>query len=181
MGNPIEPGDYPFDKTHSQIGFSVQHLGLTPVRGLFTGYEGRLLVADLAAGSALDVTVDVTTVQSGNAGRDEHLQSADYFDSANHPTMTFRSTGFVEGPNAWTVAGELTLKGVTKTVPLTFEVNGIGENPLAGTTVAGFSGTASINRKDFNVNFEGVNNGLAVVADKIELVIDVEATLRPAE
>jgi polyisoprenoid-binding protein YceI len=174
MGNPIEPGDYAFDTTHSQIGFSVQHLGLTPVRGLFTGYRGRLLVADLPAGSSLEVTVDVTTVQSGNAGRDEHLQVADYFDSANHPTMTYRSTGFVEGPSGWTVDGELTLKGTTRPLSLQAAVTGRALFPLDQKEHIGVTATGHLHRTAFGI---GPDVPAFLLSDVIQLELAVQLLL----
>jgi polyisoprenoid-binding protein YceI len=171
MGNPIEPGDYPFDTTHSQIGFSVQHLGLTPVRGLFTGYAGRLVVADLAASSSLEVSVDVTTVDSGHAGRDEHLQSPDYLDSARHPTMTFRSTGFEEGANGWTVAGELTLKGITRPLSLLASVTGRAVFPLDGTEHIGVTASGQLSRTAFGI---GPDVPAFLLGDAINLELAVQ-------
>jgi polyisoprenoid-binding protein YceI len=95
--------------------------------------------------------------------------------------MTYKATGVRQDGDKFVLDGELTLKGVTKVVPLTFELNGIGENPITGGSVAGFSGTASINRKDFNVNFEGVQNGIAIVSDKIDIHVEIEANLRQPE
>src|SRR5919199_1022186 len=103
-----------------------------------------------------------------------HLGSADFFEVETYPTMTYKASGVRQDGDKFVLDGELTLKGVTKVVPLTFEVNGIAQNPMTGGTVAGFSGTATINRKEFNVNFEGVQNGIAVVSDKVDIHVEVE-------
>ncbi len=89
--------------------------------------------------------------------------------------MTYKATGARQDGEKFVLDGELTLKGVTKTVPLTFELNGFGADPLGRHASPASPATAQINRKDFNVNFEGVQNGLAVVGDKIDIHIEIEA------
>jgi polyisoprenoid-binding protein YceI len=171
MGNPIEPGTYAFDAVHSQIGFSVHHLGLTPVRGLFAGYSGTLVVGDVPEHSTLEVTVDVASVQSGNAGRDEHLQAPDYFDSANHPTMSYRSTGFAEGPEGWTVQGELTLKGITRRLALVAVLTGRQVFPLDRKEHIGVTATGQLARTDFEI---GPQVPAMVLSDVIHLDLAVQ-------
>ncbi len=171
MGNPIEPGTYAFDTTHSQIGFSVQHLGLTPVRGLFAGYEGALSVADTPERSSLEVTVDVTSVQSGNAGRDEHLQAPEYLDSLNHPTMTYRSRGFVESPDGWTVEGELTLKGITRPLALHAMLTGRQVFPLDRREHIAITATGQLARTNFDI---GAQVPAMLLSDVIRLDLAVQ-------
>jgi polyisoprenoid-binding protein YceI len=171
MGLPLEPGEYAFDTTHSQIGFRIEHLGLTPVRGLFAGYQGRLVVADVAASSSLEVTVDVTTVQSGHAGRDEHLLSPDYFDPASHPTMRFASTAFTEGPDAWTVEGALTLKGVTRPVLLQAALTGRALFPADKRQHIGVRASGRLLRTEFGI---GSAVPAFILSDVVELELAVQ-------
>jgi polyisoprenoid-binding protein YceI len=171
-------GTWDIDQAHSEVGFVVRHLVVTKVRGRFANFSGTIVTAENPLESSVDIEVDLNSITTNQEQRDGHLRSADFFEVETYPTMTYKASGARQDGDKFVLDGELTLKGVTKVVPLTFELNGIGENPLAGGTVAGFSGTASINRKDFNVNFEGVQNGIAIVSDKIDIHIEVEANLR---
>jgi polyisoprenoid-binding protein YceI len=174
-------GTWDIDPAHSEVGFVVRHLVVTKVRGRFASFSGTIVTAENPLESSVDISVDLNSITTNQEQRDGHLRSADFFEVEKHPTMTYKATGARQDGDKFVLDGELTLKDVTKVVPLTFEVNGIGENPMTGGTVAGFSGTATINRKDFNVNFEGVQNGIAIVSDKIEIHIEVEANLRKPE
>jgi polyisoprenoid-binding protein YceI len=171
-------GTWDIDQAHSEVGFVVRHLVVTKVRGRFASFSGTIVTAENPLESSVDVEIDVNSITTNQEQRDGHLRSADFFEVEKYPTMTYKGSGVRQEGDKFVIDGELTLKGVTKVVPLTFELGGIGENPLAGGTVAGFSATATINRKDFNVNFEGVQNGIAIVSDKIDIHIEAEANLR---
>lgn len=174
-------GTWDIDPSHSEVGFVVRHLVVTKVRGRFADFSGSIVTAANPLESSIDISIDLNSITTNQEQRDGHLRSADFFEVETYPTMTYKASGARQDGDKFVLDGELTLKGVTKVVPLTFEVNGIGENPLANTTVAGFSGSAVINRKDFGVNFEGVQNGIAIVSDKIEIHVEVEANLRQPE
>ena len=174
-------GTWDIDPVHSEVGFVVRHLVVTKVRGRFTDVKGTIVTAENPLESQVDIEIDLNSITTHNEQRDGHLRSADFFEVETYPTMTYKASGARQDGDKFVLDGELTLKGVTKVVPLTFEVNGIGENPLAGGTVAGFSATGAINRKDFNVNFEGVQNGIAIVSDKVDIHIEAEANLRKPE
>jgi polyisoprenoid-binding protein YceI len=170
-------GTWDFDAAHTYVGFVVRHLVVTKVRGRFEEVEGHIVTAENPLNSTVEVYVDLNSVNTNNEGRDNHLRSADFFGTEQFPKMTYRSTGIRQDGDEFVLDGELTIKDVTRQVPLAFELNGFSADPWGGTRI-GISAKGEINRTDFNVNFEGVQNGLAVVADKIELVIDVEAKLR---
>lgn len=170
-------GTWDIDPVHSEVGFVVRHLVVTKVRGRFADVKGHFVTAENPFDSKVEVEVALDSISTLNETRDGHLRSADFFEVEKYPTMTYKASGVRQDGDKFVLDGELTLKDVTKVIPLTFELNGFGQHP-SGTTVAGFSGTTSINRREFNVNFEGVQNGLAVVGDKIEIFIEVEATLR---
>jgi polyisoprenoid-binding protein YceI len=169
-------GTWDIDATHSEVGFVVRHLVVTKVRGRFAKFSGKIVTAENPLDSSVDISVDLDSITTNSDQRDGHLRSADFFEVESYPQMTYKATGARQDGEKFVLDGELSLKDVTKVVPLTFELNGFSADPWGGTR-AGFSATAQINRKDFNVNFDGVQNGLAVVGDKIEIHIEVEAVL----
>lgn len=173
-------GTWDIDTTHSEVGFVVRHLVVTKVRGRFAKFSGSIVTAENPLDSSVDISVDLNSITTNADQRDNHLRSADFFEVEKYPEMTYKATGARQDGENFVLDGELTLKDVTKVVPLTFELNGFSADPWGGTR-AGFSASAQINRKDFNVNFEGVQNGLAVVGDKIDIHIEVEAVLRQPE
>jgi len=173
-------GTWDIDASHSEVGFVVRHLVVTKVRGRFAKFSGSIVTAENPLESSVDISVDLDSITTNSDQRDGHLRSADFFEVEKYPEMTYKATGARQDGENFVLDGELTLKDVTKVVPLTFELNGFSADPWGGTR-AGFSATAQINRKDFNVNFEGVQNGLAVVGDKIDIHIEVEAVLRAPE
>lgn len=173
-------GTWDFDLAHTYVGFVVRHLVVTKVRGRFDSVEGHLITAKNPLDSTVEVSVDLHSVNTNNETRDNHLRSADFFESESHPRMTFRSTGVRQEGGEYFLDGDLSIKDVTRPITLTFEYAGVTPDPWGGTRI-GFSAKGEINRRDYNVNFEGLQNGLAVVADKVEIVIDVEAKLRPEE
>jgi polyisoprenoid-binding protein YceI len=170
-------GTWTIDPVHSEVGFSVRHMMVSKVRGRFNTFSGEIVTGDKPADSSVTAEIDLTSIITGNEQRDAHLRSADFFEVETYPKMTYRSTGVREDDGDFIVDGELTLKGVTKSVPLRLEVNGFGEDPYGGTR-AGFTGTAEINRRDFNVNFSApMQNGGAVVSDKVTISLEIEAVL----
>lgn len=173
-------GTWDIDPAHTDVGFVVRHLVVTKVRGKFSDVTGTIVTAENPLDSTVDIRVALNSISTHNDSRDEHLRSADFFEVEKHPEMTYQASGVRQDGENFVLEGELTLKGVTRVVPLTFELNGFSADPWGGTR-AGFSATGQINRRDFNVNFEGVQNGLAVVGDKIDIQLEVEAVLRQPE
>jgi polyisoprenoid-binding protein YceI len=170
-------GTWDLDPSHSEIGFSVRHLMVSKVRGRFTKFEGEVVTAADPLESRVDVTIDVDSIVTGDENRDTHLRSADFFDVANNPKMTYRSTGVHQEGDRYVVDGELSLHGVTRPVPLTVELNGFIDSPM-GTRV-GFSATSEINRKDFGIEFNmSLEGGGVVVGDKVAIALEIEALLR---
>lgn len=170
----LTAGTWVIDPVHSAVTFSVRHLMVSKVRGEFTEFSGQITVGDDGT-AAVAADISVGSVTTKNKQRDEHLHSTDFFDAANHPTATFRSTGLrQEGGNLF-VDGEFTLRGVTKPITLNLEYNGV--NPGMGQgEVAGFEATTVINRKEFGVNFDApLENGGAVVGDKVTITLEIEA------
>lgn len=170
-------GTWDIDPAHTDVGFVVRHMVVAKVRGRFDDVKGQIVTGENPLESSVDIAIDLRSVSTNNKQRDDHLRSPDFFEVETHPEMTYRATGARQDGDEFVLDGELTLKGLAKTVPLTFELNGFTTDPWGGAR-AGFSATAQINRKDFDVNFDGVQNGVAVVADKIDIHIEVEAVLR---
>jgi polyisoprenoid-binding protein YceI len=170
-------GTWTIDPVHSEVGFSVRHMMVSKVRGRFTNFSGQIVTTDDPFKSSATAEIDLKSITTGQDQRDEHLRSADFFEVEKYPTMTYRSTGARFEDGNYILDGELTLKGVTKSVPLVLEMNGFGPDPYGGTR-AGFTAFGEINRRDFNVNFTAaLQNGGAVVADKVTLHLEIEAVL----
>ena len=160
------------DKAHSQVNFSILHLGLSNVRGHFGNIGGTIVLneSDIAK-STLNVTIDVSTVDTGVAGRDGDLKSPNFFDVAQFPTATFVSTSIAKNGSALAVSGNLTLHGVTKPVQLQVEgptgpVPGMDKKPHSG-----FSATTTISRTAFGI---ATKVPTAVVGDEVKLTIDLD-------
>jgi polyisoprenoid-binding protein YceI len=149
---------------------------LTKVRGRFTGVEGTVIVGEDPKDSTVSVTIDMTTVNSGDDTRDDHLRSADLFDVQNHPTATFQSTEVRWDGSTGVVTGELTINGVTKPVELTVDYLGYAEDPW-GNRKAVFSARGRINREDWGITWNmPLARGGLLVSKEIDLELEVELT-----
>jgi polyisoprenoid-binding protein YceI len=174
----VSTGTWTIDASHTEIGFSVRHL-VSKVRGKFETFEGVIVTQDDLETSTVNVTVDLTSINTGSTDRDNHLRSADFFEVETHPKMTFVSTGIVQKSDTdFVVAGDLTIKGVTKPVELATEFLGEGGDPWGGTRV-GIEATAEISRKEFGIDFNiPLEGGKVMVGDKISIHINAEAVLQ---
>ncbi len=168
--------EYTFDKSHSAIGFQVKHMAISKVNGEFNDYTGgfNFVPGDPSAWSA-HITIEAGSVDTGNEKRDEHLRSADFFDAEKFPTLTFTSTGVsMTDQSEGKVTGELTMRGVTRTVTLDLEFMGTVTDPW-GNEKAGFSLSGKINRKDWGLNWsKTLETGGLIVSDTVKLMIDIE-------
>jgi polyisoprenoid-binding protein YceI len=170
-----EAATWNIDPVHSEVGFSVRHMMVSKVRGRFGSFSGQIVTAEDPAASTVTAEIDLSSISTGQDQRDDHIRSADFFEVETYPTMTYKSTGIRVEDGEYVLDGDLTLKGVTKSVPLRLELNGFGPDAYGGTR-AGFTATGEINRRDFGVNFSApMANGGAVVADKIALHLEIEA------
>src|SRR5215204_1987949 len=136
-------GTWALDPGHTEVAFIGRHFGLTKVRGRFTGVTGTVQVGDAVTDSHVEVIIDMASVESGSIDRDDHLRSKDFFDVAAHPTATFRSLAVEHVGADGTIAGELTIKGVTRPVSLDVEFLGQAHDPW-GNERAVFSASATI-------------------------------------
>ena len=169
-------GTYAIDASHTHVGFKVRHLMVSKVRGRFADFEGTVTIADEPLESSVEVTVQLASIDTRDAGRDEHLRSADFFDAATHPTMTFRSTGVRETGTTgrYAVDGELTVRGITKPLTLDVTFDGTARDPWGGER-AGFTATAEIDREDYGLTWnQSLETGGVLVGKKVELEIEAE-------
>jgi polyisoprenoid-binding protein YceI len=170
-----EAATWTIDPVHSEVGFSVRHMMVSKVRGRFSTFSGQLVTAADPTKSSVTAEIDLGSINTGQEQRDAHIKSADFFEVETYPTMTYKSTGIRVQDGEYILDGDLTLKGVTKSVPLRLELQGFGPDAYGGYR-AGFTATGELNRRDFNVNFNApMQNGGVVVADKIQLHLEIEA------
>ena len=173
-------GTWEVDPVHSDVSFTVRHMMVSKVRGRFGGFTGEMVTGEDITTSSVRAEIDATSIDTGNEQRDGHVRSADFFDVENHPTWTYTSTGVRTDGDDLVIDGELTIKGVTRSVPLALEVNGFGPDAFGGTR-AGFTGTTTINRSDFGVDIAmPLDGGGVVVSEKVQISIEIEGVLRAA-
>jgi polyisoprenoid-binding protein YceI len=171
----IETGAYGIDNVHSQVGFEVKHLGISTFRGSFGGFEGTINVGENGIES-IDGSIEVASVEVPEEQLIGHLLSPDFFDAEAHPQGSFKSTGVekVDGEN-YKVTGDLSLRGQTNSVVLDVEVEGAGVG-MDGSSVLSLKADGIINRNDYGISWgAALDSGAAVVAEKVRIVLTVEA------
>lgn len=167
-------GTWKLDPAHSEIGFSVRHMMIGKVRGRFRSFEATLTVPEDLARSTVDVTIDAASFDTGHEARDASVLAPEYLDVDRYPQLTFRSTGVRRAGDAYLLAGELTVRDVTRPVTLRMEPHGTIEDPY-GSERAGFTAWCEINRKDFGITVDlPMDAGGVVVGDKIRVEIEAE-------
>ncbi|MBV9059774.1 MAG: YceI family protein [Pseudonocardiales bacterium] len=170
-------GDYVLDASHSRIGFVARHAMVTKVRGSFDELAGTAHIDfENPANSHAELTIQVASVNTGNGQRDEHLRNNDFFDAANFPQITFKSTAAeAVDHNTYRLTGDLTIKGITKPVTVDFEYTGTATDPFGNIRI-GFEGTTTINRRDWGVAWNAaLEAGGVLVSDKVTLEFDISA------
>ena len=170
-------GTYSIDPTHSRLGFVARHAMVTKVRGSFNDFEGTaVLDGDDVTRSTANLTIQVASVDTRQAQRDEHLRSGDFFDVAAFPTFTFVSTGARQtGEGEFELTGDLTIKDTTRSVAIPFTYEGTSQDPFGNTRV-GFEGSVVVHRKDWGLTYNAaLETGGVLVSDKITLEFEVSA------
>ncbi len=171
MSESLTPGTWDIEPSHSSIGFTVRHLGLSKVRGQFKEFSGSIVIAENALESTVSAAAEISSIDTNNADRDGHLQSTDFFGAEDNPQMTFNSTSVTET----SLAGQLSINGVTNDVVFDLEFHGVAVDGY-GTTRAGFSATGEILRSDFGISFNmpvGLDGML--IGDKINIELEIQA------
>jgi len=170
-------GRWAVDPVHSYVGFVIKHMMVSKVRGRFTEIEASIVTAADPVDSSVTATIQAGSIDTNNSMRDDHIRSADFFDAASHPTLSFASTGIRHIDGQFFIDGDLTIRGATKPVTLQVETPEFGPNPQGGTK-AGFSATTEINRNDFGVSYNGpIPGGGMALGDKVQIVLEIEADL----
>jgi polyisoprenoid-binding protein YceI len=170
------------DPDHSVASFAVRHLMITNIRGTVTGVTGTILFDPAALeNSSVEASLPLAGLSTGNKKRDEHLMSADFFDVVHFAAITFRSTKVEKtGINRGKITGDLTLRGVTRSVTMEAEYFGPIKSPadLGGETTMGFAASVTINREDFGIMWNlPFDNGNLVVGKDVDITLDIEADL----
>lgn len=174
------PATYVTDKAHTEVGFSIRHF-FSKVHGRFTDFVATIQFdpKDLAK-SSVEATVQATSISTDNERRDNHLRSDDFFAVEKNPTLTFKSTKITPGKdNTFKLAGDLTMRGVTKPVVFDAELLGTGDISMGGRVVgtrAGFTATTVVNRKDFGISWNRtLDQGGTMLDDNVKIELNVEA------
>lgn len=163
------------DTAHTSVGFVARHMGLSKVRGQFTSFKGEV------EGDPKDITsargrveIDLASIDTGNADRDAHLKSADFFDVEKYPTMVFETKEIKAEDGDYKVVGDLTIKDITKEAVLDYEHGGEGVDPYGNRKIGGTL-TGTINRRDWELNWNvPLDTGGVLVSEKIKLEIDFQ-------
>jgi len=171
-GLQAQTSTWTIDPAHSSIGFAVKHLGVSTVRGTLTGIKGTVTLDEKdITKSTVEAVIDATTVNTNVEARDKHLKSPDFFNIAQYPTLSFKSTKVVSAGGKTQLIGDLTLAGVTKSV--TFDLDGPAppQKGQGGKIISGFSATGTLSRSNFSF---GPKFGSAMLSDDVKFTIDVE-------
>ncbi len=170
-------GTWTLDPSHSEVTFSVRHMMISKVRGTFGVKSATLIAPENPLETTVAATVDVSSVDTKDEGRDNHLRSADFFDTETYPTMDFRSTGVRIEKGDFLVDGDLTIKGITKPVTFDFDFGGFGTDPW-GNYKAGATAKAVINREDFGLTWNAaLETGGVLVGKDVTIELDLQGAL----
>ncbi|MEH7382153.1 YceI family protein [Bacillus sp. JJ1533] len=165
------------DTSHSSIDFSVKHMMIAKVKGSFENFEAIIEAdpADLTTAN-IEFKIDLTSINTKNEDRDNHLRSADFFDVENHPSMTFKSTSIVKTDDGeYDVTGDLTIRGTTRTETFQVVFEGAGKDPW-GNEKVGFSANGQLNRSDYGLVWNAaLETGGVLVGDQVKISIEIEA------
>ncbi|BCW79985.1 MULTISPECIES: YceI family protein [Micrococcaceae] len=175
----VTTGTWTLDNSHSEIGFTVRHAGISKVRGQFKEAEATLDLAENVADSKVNATIKTASFDSGDVNRDGHVRGEDFFDVEKFPEISFVSNSIVPKGDAYELQGDLTIKGVTRPVALETELHGVAVDPF-GNTRAGLTAETTISRKDFGLTWNAVlEAGGVLVSDKVAINLEL-AFIAPA-
>ena len=175
----LTAGSWALDASHSNVAFEARHAMVSKVRGQFTTFDADVAIGENLTDSKVRASVDLSSVETGNEQRDEHLRGSDFFLVEQHPQMVFESTEIREDGGDYKIVGDLTVRGVTRPVTFDLELNGVTIDPW-GNDRAGFEAVTTINRKDWGLDWNvPLEKGLGVlVGDKVKIILDI-ALIKP--
>lgn len=170
-----DPVRFDIDPNHSYVGFTVRHLGVTNVKGRFMRFSGHIMLNETdVTRSAVNVTVETGSIDTSNDRRDNHLRSEDFFEAETYPNLTFISTDIEQSTEGLVMVGDLTIRDVTKKVRVPFEIAG-PVTTESGRKRLGAEGTLRINRFDYGLQWNRIQEAVQVVADEVRIELSVEA------
>ena len=171
IGAQAQTSTWTIDPMHSSVNFQIRHMGVSTVRGSLSGVKGSITFDEKdITKSTVQSTIDATTINTGNDARDKHLKTADFFDVATYPVITFKSTGITNNGKLQ-LTGDLTLHGVTKSVTLDLDGPATPQKNQQGKVISGFSASGTISRSAFGI---GAKFPAAAVGDDVKFTIYVE-------
>ena len=170
----VPAGTWSVDPIHSTVGFSVKHLGIATVRGKFEDFEGTLEIGEGDESACAFGTVQGVSINTGDAGRDEHLRSADFFDVENNPKLSFQSKSIEQvDEDTYRITGDLTIRGTTREVVFEGVTQGVDQDPW-GNTRLGLEVVGQIERSDFGLNWnQALESGGVLVGKKVKILLDL--------
>ena len=173
-------GSWALDPTHSEVTFSVKHLAISKVRGIFERFTASIVTAEDPSASTVEASIEVASINTNQKDRDKHLRTNDFFKADEFPNITFTSTSVVLAGDDITVVGDLTLRGVTKSVTLSGEFGGTVTDGY-GQTKAGFTASTKINRHDYGVSWNAaLEAGGLTLGDEISINFELQFVLEAA-
>lgn len=176
MSAALTPGNWTLDTAHSEVGISVRHAGISKVRAVFDDANATLTIAEDGSAS-VNAAVKADSFNSNNGDRDAHVRGEDFLDAEKFPELTFVATGVQATSEEFELSGDLTIRGETRTVTFEVEFGGQAVDPF-GATRAGFSGSASISRKEFGLTWNAaLEAGGVLVGDKVTIDLEVAFVL----
>jgi polyisoprenoid-binding protein YceI len=172
-------GTWKIEPVHSEISFQVRHLAISKVRGKFENFDVTIVTAEDPKDTTIEASIDVSSVNTGQEARDNHLRSSDFFLAEEHPKVLFSATGdnLTFDGDDFTLVGDLTLRGVTKPITLKGELGGVIDDPY-GNVRAGATATTKINRQDFGVSWNAaLEAGGFTLGDDVTITLDLQVVL----
>lgn len=174
LAQAVPEGSYSIDAAHSKVGFEIDHLVISTVEGKFTSFSGAINIDKTIGKSIADVSVDISSIDTSNKDRDDHLRSADFFDVAKFPKMTFKSKTVILKGKDLTLKGDLTIKGTTKSVIFKGKYLGAAKG-LYGEERIAFKASTEINRQEYGLSWSKAVEAGPVVGDEVEIDLVIEA------
>ena len=168
-------GTWQIDRAHSAVEFVARHLMIAKVRGRFTDVAGTIEIGEVPEDSSAHVTIQASSISTGDEARDTHLRAPDFLDVEQFPTIEFHSTSVENEGSHWLLVGDLTVRGVTRAVVLDVEFDGAATDPFGNSKIA-FSASSQVNREDFGLTWNApLETGGVLIGPKVRLELSVEA------